>query len=125
MDSGKPLDSARGDIEFAVRTFRYFAGFADKLHGKVIPADGDVVCWTRHEPVGVVGAIIPWNYPLDIIAIKLAPALCCGCTVVVKPAEETPLSALFLGGLIKKVGMCRCAFFFHFPLPECMLTFNF
>ncbi|VDM00572.1 unnamed protein product, partial [Schistocephalus solidus] len=104
MDAGKPLDSARGDIEFAVRTFRYFAGFADKLHGKVIPADGDVVCWTRREPVGVVGAIIPWNYPLDIIALKLAPALCCGCTVVVKPAEETPLSALFLGSLIKKVG---------------------
>nr|VZI23173.1 unnamed protein product [Spirometra erinaceieuropaei] len=104
MDAGKPLDSARGDIEFAVRTFRYFAGFADKLHGKVIPADGDVICWTRREPVGVVGAIIPWNYPLDIIALKLAPALCCGCTVVVKPAEETPLSALFLGSLIKKVG---------------------
>ncbi|BHF57097.1 hypothetical protein SprV_0100003800 [Sparganum proliferum] len=83
MDAGKPLDSARGDIEFAVRTFRYFAGFADKLHGKVIPADGDVICWTRREPVGVVGAIIPWNYPLDIIALKLAPALCCGCTVVI------------------------------------------
>ncbi|VDD76398.1 unnamed protein product, partial [Mesocestoides corti] len=100
MDAGKPVESARGDIEFAIDTFRYYAGYADK----VIPCNGDVVCYTRHEPVGVVGAIVPWNYPIDTMSLKMAAALCCGCSVVLKPAEETPLSTLFLGQLIKEVG---------------------
>ncbi|CDS36729.1 aldehyde dehydrogenase mitochondrial [Echinococcus multilocularis] len=104
MDTGKPLASARGDVNFAIDTIRYYAGYADKIHGKVIPCDGDVICYTRREPVGVVGAIIPWNYPLDLIASKVAPALCAGCCIVVKPAEETPLSALFFAHLVEQIG---------------------
>ncbi|VDL62801.1 unnamed protein product, partial [Hymenolepis diminuta] len=105
LDAGKPLESARGDVDFAVATLRYFAGYADKFHGQVIPCNGDVVCYTRREPVGVVGAIIPWNYPLDLIVQKVAPALAMGCCLVVKPAEETPLSALLLAHLISQVGI--------------------
>lgn len=71
---------------------------------KVIPCDGEVICYTRMEPVGVVGAIIPWNYPLVQIVLKVAPALAMGCCIVVKPAEETPLSSLFLANLITEVG---------------------
>lgn len=105
LDTGKPLEFARGDVDFAVSTLRYFAGYADKFHGQVIPCDGDVVCYTRREPVGVVGAIIPWNYPLDLIVQKVAPALAMGCCLVVKPSEETPLSALLLAHLISQVGI--------------------
>nr|CDS27320.1 aldehyde dehydrogenase mitochondrial [Hymenolepis microstoma] len=104
LDTGKPLESARGDVDFAVSTLRYFAGYADKFHGQVIPCNGDVVCYTRREPVGVVGAIIPWNYPLDLIVQKVAPALAMGCCLVVKPSEETPLSALLLAHFISQVG---------------------
>ncbi|VDD82042.1 unnamed protein product [Mesocestoides corti] len=104
LDVGKPVRDARGDVEFAVKLTRYFAGYADKLHGKVIPVDGNSVCWTRHEPVGVVGIITPWNYPFLLVVLKIAGALCAGCTVVVKPAEFTPLSAIFLASLIHQVG---------------------
>ncbi|VDM33186.1 unnamed protein product [Hydatigera taeniaeformis] len=105
LDAGKPLESARGDVDFAIDTVRYYAGYADKIHGKVvIPCNGDVICYTRREPVGVVGAIIPWNYPLDLIAMKVAPALCAGCCIIVKPAEETPLSALFFAHLVEQIG---------------------
>ena len=76
----------------------------DKVHGKTIPIDGDFFCYTRHEPVGVVGQIIPWNFPLLMAAWKLGPALATGCTVVLKPAEQTPLSALRLGELIMEAG---------------------
>ncbi|VDN30599.1 unnamed protein product [Dibothriocephalus latus] len=104
MDNGKPVDAASADVRFAVQLARYFAGYADKIHGKVIPADGNVVCWTRHEPVGVVGAIIPWNFPFQLALLKIAPAIACGCSIVLKPAEQTPLTAIFLGSLVKRAG---------------------
>ncbi|XP_065828874.1 retinal dehydrogenase 2-like isoform X2 [Oscarella lobularis] len=105
LDSGKPYnDTLNGDLPFAIKCYRYYAGFADKIHGKTIPIDGDYFCYTRHEPVGVVGAIIPWNFPLVLQSWKLAPALCCGNVVVMKPAEQTPLTALYFASLIKEAG---------------------
>jgi hypothetical protein len=77
---------------------------ADKVQGKTIPVQGRYFCYTKHEPVGVVGQIIPWNFPLLMQAWKLGPALACGCTVVMKPAEQTPLSALRVGELIMEAG---------------------
>ncbi|OWK08911.1 hypothetical protein Celaphus_00015149 [Cervus elaphus hippelaphus] len=105
MDTGKPfLHAFFIDLEGCIKTLRYFAGWADKIQGRTIPTDDNVVCFTRHEPVGVCGAITPWNFPLLMLVWKLAPALCCGNTVVLKPAEQTPLTALYLGSLIKEVG---------------------
>lgn len=103
-DNGKPLADAIGDIDASIGTFRYYAGWADKIHGKVIPADGKVFSYTKIEPVGVCGQIIPWNYPLLMVAWKFAPALACGCTIVLKPSEFTPLSALYVGSLIVEAG---------------------
>src|SRR5439155_473002 len=77
--------------------YRFYAGWADKIEGKTIPINGPYFCYTRHEPVGVVGQIIPWNFPLLMQAWKWGPALAAGCTVVLKPAEQTPLSALRVG----------------------------
>jgi len=105
LDSGKPISVAkRVDIAKTLACYRYFAGWADKIHGKTIPIDGDFFCYTRHEPVGVVGQIIPWNYPMLMQAWKLAPSLATGNTVVMKPAEQTPLSALHIGRLIVEAG---------------------
>nr|BAF93875.1 aldehyde dehydrogenase family 1 subfamily A3 [Rattus norvegicus] len=105
MDTGKPfLHAFFIDLEGCIKTFRYFAGWADKIQGRTIPTDDNVMCFTRHEPIGVCGAITPWNFPLLMLAWKLAPALCCGNTVVLKPAEQTPLTALYLASLIKEVG---------------------
>jgi aldehyde dehydrogenase (NAD+) len=105
LDNGKPVALAkRVDVAKAVACYRYFAGWADKIQGKTIPIDGRYFCYTRHEPVGVVGQIIPWNYPMLMQAWKLAPALATGNTVVLKPAEETPLSALRIGELILEAG---------------------
>ncbi len=105
LDNGKPFSIAKAvDVPASVSTFRYFAGWADKIHGKTIPIDGDYFCYTRHEPVGVVGQIIPWNFPMLMLAWKLAPALATGNTVVMKPAEQTPLSALRIGELIVEAG---------------------
>ncbi|XP_055273660.1 aldehyde dehydrogenase family 1 member A3 isoform X2 [Moschus berezovskii] len=105
MDTGKPfLHAFFIDLEGCIKTLRYFAGWADKIQGRTIPTDDNVVCFTRHEPIGVCGAITPWNFPLLMLVWKLAPALCCGNTVVLKPAEQTPLTALYLGSLIKEVG---------------------
>jgi aldehyde dehydrogenase (NAD+) len=105
LDNGKPVAVAkRVDVAKSVACYRYFAGWADKIQGKTIPIDGRYFCYTRHEPVGVVGQIIPWNYPMLMQAWKLAPALACGNTVVLKPAEETPLSALRVGQLILEAG---------------------
>lgn len=81
------------------------AGWADKNHGKTIPMDGPFMCYTRHEPVGVCGQIIPWNFPLLMLAWKIAPALSMGNTVVLKPAEQTPLTALYVAQLIKEAGI--------------------
>jgi aldehyde dehydrogenase (NAD+) len=87
-----------------VARYRYFAGWADKIQGKTIPIDGDFFCYTLHEPVGVVGQIIPWNFPMLMQAWKLAPALATGNTVVMKPAEQTPLTALRIGEMIVEAG---------------------
>ena len=92
------------DVAKTVACYRYFAGWADKVQGKTIPIDGDFQCYTRHEPIGVVGQIIPWNFPMLMMAWKLAPALATGNTVVFKPAEQTPLSALRIGELILEAG---------------------
>lgn len=105
LDNGKPVTIAKAvDVAATVACYRYFAGWADKVHGKTIPIDGNFFCYTRHEPVGVVGQIIPWNFPMLMQAWKLAPALAMGNTVVMKPAEQTPLSALRIGELIVEAG---------------------
>lgn len=105
LDNGKPKHVARAaDLPLVIACYRYFAGWADKIQGKTIPVNGDYFCYTRHEPVGVVGQIIPWNFPLLMQAWKLAPALACGNTVVMKTAEQTPLSALRVGQLIVEAG---------------------
>jgi aldehyde dehydrogenase (NAD+) len=105
LDNGKPLAIAKAvDVAKTVACYRYFAGWADKVQGKTIPIDGDFFCYTRHEPIGVVGQIIPWNYPMLMQSWKLAPALATGNTVVMKPAEQTPLSALRIGELLLEAG---------------------
>jgi aldehyde dehydrogenase (NAD+) len=105
LDNGKPLaDAQAADLPLTIACYRYYAGWADKVHGKTIPIQGDYFCYTRHEPVGVVGQIIPWNFPLLMQAWKLAPALACGNTVILKVAEQTPLSALRVGELIVEAG---------------------
>lgn len=104
LDNGKPLPMAMYDIHAAIGAFKYYAGWADKIHGKTIPADGNVCSFTKIEPVGVCGQIIPWNFPLVMLAWKWAPALATGCTVVLKPAEQTPLTALYMGSLIIEAG---------------------
>uniref|UniRef100_UPI0037E769D5 aldehyde dehydrogenase 1A1-like isoform X2 n=1 Tax=Semicossyphus pulcher TaxID=241346 RepID=UPI0037E769D5 len=105
LDSGKVFLMAYFvDLLATIKTLRYYGGWADKIHGKTIPVDGQYFTYTRHEPIGVCGQIIPWNFPLMMFAWKIAPALCCGNTVVIKPAEQTPLSALHMAALIKEAG---------------------
>ena len=105
LDNGKPFTVAKAvDVAKTVACYRYFGGWADKIQGKTIPIDGDFLCYTRHEPIGVVGQIIPWNFPMLMMAWKLAPALATGNTVVLKPAEQTPLSALRIGQLMIEAG---------------------
>jgi aldehyde dehydrogenase (NAD+) len=105
LDNGKPLrDSQKADVPLTIACYRYYAGWADKIQGKTIPISGPYFCYTRHEPVGVVGQIIPWNFPLLMQAWKLGPALAAGNTVVLKPAEQTPLTALRVGELIVEAG---------------------
>lgn len=105
LDSGKPLREARGDIETSARYFEYYAGMADKLQGDTIPLGKGFVSFTQHEPVGVTAHIIPWNFPLVTTARGLAPALAAGATAVVKPAEQTPLTALMLGTVLRDAGL--------------------
>lgn len=105
LDNGKPLtESMALDLPFVIACYRYYAGWADKIQGKTIPIDGPHLCYTRHEPVGVVGQIIPWNFPLLMQAWKLAPALAAGNTLILKTAEQTPLSALRVGELLLEAG---------------------
>merc|ERR1719318_78671 len=104
VDNGKTLESSLGDVDQSISTFMYYAGWADKIHGDTIPTDGEVMTYTRLEPVGVVGQIIPWNYPVAMLAWKWAPALAAGCTMVLKPAELTPLSALYMASLVREAG---------------------
>jgi len=105
-DAGKPLASVRRqDMAAVLDTVRYYAGWCDKITGQVIPARPDALTYTVREPVGVVAAIVPWNFPLMIGMWKIAPALACGCTVVVKPAELTPLSLLRVAELFLEAGL--------------------
>jgi len=111
LDNGKPLAVARvADVPLAIDLFRYMAGWATKIEGNTIPISAgggktSFLAYTRREPIGVVGQIIPWNFPLLMAAWKLGPALATGCTVVLKPAEQTPLSALLLAELIAEAGI--------------------
>ena len=105
-DAGKPIAGVlRQDLPAAIDTLTYYAGWADKIGGEVVSTRSDALTYTVREPVGVVGAIVPWNFPLMIGMWKLAPALACGCTVVMKPAELTSLSALLIAELALEAGL--------------------
>ncbi|MGO8858520.1 MAG: aldehyde dehydrogenase family protein [Steroidobacteraceae bacterium] len=105
IDNGKPYSLAKAaDVPLAIDMFRYMAGWATKIRGTTIDLPGSYLSYTLKEPVGVVAQIIPWNFPLLMAAWKLAPALATGCTIVLKPAEQTPLSALRLGELVLEAG---------------------
>jgi len=105
LDNGKPYNIAYiVDLQLTIECYRYYGGYADKNHGKVIDTMGKFFAYTRHEPVGVCGQIIPWNFPLLMQAWKLGPALACGNVTVMKPAEQTPLTALYVASLIKEAG---------------------
>lgn len=105
LDSGKPLRESHGDIETSAAYFEYYAGMADKLQGDTIPLGQDFISFTLHEPVGVTAHIIPWNFPLVTTARGVAPALAAGNTAVVKPAEQTSLTALMLADLLAEAGL--------------------
>lgn len=104
LDNGKPYFDSLGDIDFSIKCLEYYAGWTDKIFGKTIPVDGPYFTYTRHEPIGVCGQIIPWNYPILMLAWKFGPALACGNTIVLKPAEQTPLTALAIAALAKEAG---------------------
>jgi acyl-CoA reductase-like NAD-dependent aldehyde dehydrogenase len=105
QDNGKTLfESGKVDVPSVVQNYRYYAGWADKLTGQTIPVSGPFLNYTLREPIGVVGAIVPWNFPLSLASWKVAPALACGNCVVLKPAEETPLTSLLLGELALEAG---------------------
>ena len=105
LDNGKALSMAKVDIGLSSGCLRYYGGWADKIHGKVIDTDPETFNYTRHEPVGVCGQIIPWNFPILMWAWKIGPALATGNTVVLKTAEQTPLSALYAATLVEKAGI--------------------
>src|SRR2546422_1162305 len=105
MDNGKPIkESTYIDLPGVVENFEYFAGWSTKIEGETIPVPGQMFNYTLREPVGVCGQIIPWNFPLLMAAWKLAPALAAGNTIVLKPAEQTPVTAMELGTLIQEAG---------------------
>lgn len=105
LDNGKPIrETTHADIPLAVEHMRYYAGWSTKIVGQTIPVNGPYFNYTRHEAVGVVGQIIPWNFPLLMAMWKLGAALATGCTIVLKPAEQTPLSALYLAELMEEAG---------------------
>jgi aldehyde dehydrogenase (NAD+) len=104
LNSGKIITDARGDLQGAVNTLRYYAGWADKIEGRTVPVRGSFLSYTLRQPVGVVGQIIPWNFPLLMLAWKWGPALACGNTVVMKLAEQTPLTGIRMGELLLEAG---------------------
>lgn len=105
LDNGKPIrETLNADLPLSIEHLRYYAGWTTKITGQTIPVAGPFFNYTRHEAVGVVGQIIPWNFPLLMAMWKLGAALATGCTVVLKPAEQTPLSALYLAELIEEAG---------------------
>ena len=106
LHNGKPIFESRHiEIPGAAECFQYFAGWADKIHGETIPVKGNYLTYTLREPVGVVAAIVPWNFPLLLTAWKVAPALACGNTVIIKPASQTPLTALALAEVALEAGL--------------------
>jgi aldehyde dehydrogenase (NAD+) len=105
LDNGKPISDAKAaDLPLTIDCLRYYAGWADKIHGQTIPIRGNYFTYLRREPVGVAGQIIPWNFPMLMAAWKFGPALAAGCTVVMKPAEQTPLTCLRMARLAQKAG---------------------
>jgi len=102
---GKPILEARAEVAAAARTFRYYAGAIDKFFGQIVPSGEGSLHYTLHQPIGVVGAILPWNFPLLLASWKVAPALATGCTVILKPASNTPLTALLLGEIALAAGI--------------------
>ncbi len=110
LHNGKPLFESKIDVEMTIETLRYYAGWADKVAGDTIPVDGPFLTYTIREPVGVVAAIVPWNFPLNLASWKFAPALAAGCTVVLKPASETPLTALAMADIMQQAGFPPGAF---------------
>lgn len=105
LDCGKPISQARNDMEVAARYFEFYAGMADKIYGTTIPLPGRYLNYTLREPIGVTAHITPWNFPLQVASRGLAPALAAGNTVVLKPAEQTPLTALLLGEMALEAGL--------------------
>jgi len=106
LDNGKPISDAKAaDLPLAIDCLRYYAGWADKLTGDTIPIRGNYFCYTRREPLGVVGQIIPWNFPILMAAWKWGPALAAGCTIIMKPAEQTPLTCLRMTELAQEAGI--------------------
>ncbi len=106
LHNGKPIfESRQIEVPAAAECFQYYAGWADKIHGETVPVKGNFLTYTLREPVGVVAAIVPWNFPLLLTAWKVAPALACGNTVIIKPASQTPLTALALAEIAQDVGL--------------------
>jgi acyl-CoA reductase-like NAD-dependent aldehyde dehydrogenase len=105
LDNGKPLSMATGEMRGCAEMFRYYAGWPTKITGDVLPTDAGKHSYVRREPIGVCGQIIPWNFPMSMVTWKIAPALACGNTCVLKPAEQTPLTALRFAELLAEAGI--------------------
>lgn len=124
FDSGKPvLLNKFADLPMAIGMFQYYAGAADKIHGETLKLAQELQGYTLKEPIGVVGHIIPWNYPLVLFALKVAPALAAGCTMIVKPAEQTPLTALYCAHLAKEV-LCSDTICTRFGISVSIITLH-
>ena len=118
LDAGKLFTIGKSvDIPSAANMLRYYAGAADKIHGETLKLSGGFQGYTFREPIGVVGHIIPWNFPTSMFFFKVSPALAAGCTMIVKPAEQTPLSALYYCHLATEVNVCLLVFIYRF---ECI-----
>src|SRR5579871_3515571 len=104
LNCGKTISDSRGDMQGVVNTLRYYAGWADKIEGRTVPVRGNFLSYTLRQPVGVVGQIIPWNFPLLMLAWKWGPALACGNTIVMKLAEQTPLTGMRVAALAQEAG---------------------
>lgn len=132
LDAGKLFFLGKiQDIPSSAETYRYYAGAADKIHGETLKMSRELQAYTLHEPIGVVGHIIPWNFPSQMFNMKVAPSLAAGCTMVVKPAEQTPLSALFYAHLAKLVinlvfsrVYINYNYFFKLPLTNLFINFG-
>ena len=106
LNNGKPIsETMNADLPLAIQCFEQYASYAMNIKGETLPVDGNFHNYTRKEPVGVVAQIIPWNFPLLMLAWKLGPALASGCTVVLKPAEQTPLTALLFAEILVEAGL--------------------